>query len=1094
MTPERWREIESLLHDALDRPEPEREAFVRARCADDPDLADEVRSLLAVAAASSGFLESPAAGGVQALLADTPGSGGIEADPGELVGAKLGPYVLSRVIASGGMGTVYAARRDDDVYHKTVAVKVVRSLPEELDRGWQAERIARFTLERQVLGELDHPCIARLLDGGTTRDGQPYLVMEHVDGLPIDQYCDRAGLSIAGRVRLFIRVCDAVAEAHRRLILHRDIKPGNILVRADGTPKLLDFGLAKPLDPVHAARANTVDGRFMGTLAYAAPEQVAGTARQDTRSDLYALGLVLYRLVAGRHAYSTAGTMTEVLRRITDEPPPSPCALNPAVSADLGVVILKALSKEPGRRYQSVSEFVADLERTLVGDAVLARAESHWYLLRKTVRRYRGPIATVAALLLLAGAFGVVMAVQAATLARRSGELAAALRQSNIARGRTLVASGSVSAAERVLWAERLAPGGDPGDEAYWALWEAYAQRPCAQTRALPIHLGSRFQRNADGTRLLARGTDGGVVLVDAGSASIVLRFDAEPVGDGTLAFTHDFGRVLVGTGRGMLESFDAATGEKITSLAVFDGVPFTGVAPGPHGGVICSAAGEVALVDENSDDILRRFPVEGPGARRAVPSPDGGTLFVPCADGRILTFDASTGVPGPTFLERWTSTGAVSFTADGRTLIADTRGTEVALIDLATGAMRTLTGPAGWINTVRIERDAAGRDLVLASSFDKSAYAWDLASGKIIGVFPGHPAPVADACLTPDGRRVMTITGAVVREWEFEPGLCTSRLPTPAMALDLLLADGGETLVTGDGEGEHAVRVWDRSPWSMSRVLTGHTGPVSGVALDARSGVVYSASYDGTLRAWDPDGASRVLIPSAGPGHGLNSVALAPDGRTIAVGSESGELRLLSPEGLIVRTESLGIGPERIPSLEFSPDGSWLAVARVAPGEIVLFNLIDGRTRRFPAHSQTIRVVRFNPDRSMIASAGDDLRIRLWSMRNNEIGEPIREMQGHESDIFEIAFSPDGDRIASAGRGGVVKMWCVDTGVCLLTLRPHSEMVFTLAFSPDGRTLYTAGRDGGIVATDLTYYDAHIRGNEAYQRERLNADQPGRR
>ncbi|MBZ0171687.1 MAG: protein kinase, partial [Phycisphaerales bacterium] len=188
MTPERWRQIEGLLHTALGCPESEREELLRVRCADDAELADEVRSLLAVAEASRGFLESPAAGGVRALLAHD-GPTGVAADnPGAMVGTRLGPYRLDAVIASGGMGTVFTARRDDDVYQKTVAVKVVRSEAGDLDPEGHAERLLRFTIERQVLADLDHPCIARLLDGGTTPEGRPFLVMEYVDGVPIDAY------------------------------------------------------------------------------------------------------------------------------------------------------------------------------------------------------------------------------------------------------------------------------------------------------------------------------------------------------------------------------------------------------------------------------------------------------------------------------------------------------------------------------------------------------------------------------------------------------------------------------------------------------------------------------------------------------------------------------------------------------------------------------------------------------------------------------------------------------------------------------------------------------------------------------------------
>lgn len=1090
MTPERWQQIETLLHAALARPESERDAFVRSRCADDTGLAREVRSLLDIAAASSGFLEAPAAGGVRALLDDdaenTP-----DDDPGELVNARLGPYVIERVIASGGMGTVYAARRDDDVYHKTVAVKVVRTVPQDLDPGWQAERLARFTIERQVLAELDHPCIARMLDGGTTRDGRPFLVMEYVEGVPIDLYCDRAGLSIKGRVRLFIRVCEAAAEAHQRLILHRDIKPANILVRADGTPKLLDFGLAKPLDPLHGghARAQTQDGRFMGTLAYAAPEQIAdGGTHQDTRSDIYALGLVLYRLLSGEHAYSASGTMTEVLRRITEQTPSPPSRVNHAVSTDLDVVTLKALAKDPGRRYQSVGEFIADLERALAGDAVLARADSRWYLLSKTVRRYRGPIATAAALGLLVASFGVVMALQAVALAKRSDQLAGALRESNIARGRTLTATGSVSEAERVLWRERLAPGGDPGDEALWALWELYSQYPCLRTLELPAFTGTILRPTPDRSRLIVRGRgtgddEAGVLVLDARTAGVISSIHARPHTEEALSLSNNGRGILVGTEDGRLHVHDIDTGELTASFTVCES-PVLVVQPGPGETVVCTAGSSITIVDLDNPSEKSRIDTAGLNVRHALLLPDRRTVLAACGDGHIRSFNAVDGAVGRVDLEprRWSKFIAAS--DDGRYVAADTNGTDIALIDLEEDSIRFLTGARGWINSIRFGR-IDGRTALVAASFDKSAYLWEVEGGTLLRTFPGHESLITDADFGPDGRTITTVCNAVVREWEIKPGLCSARMPTPAPIFDVRFLPGEKKLVTTDSDERFAVRVWELGAPSPLRVLTGHTGPVANVAFDPRSGAIYSASYDGTLRVWDPDGESRVLARREGARSGLNALTISPDGTTIAIGTADGSVVLVSPGGEIRRSIRLGDDLERVPSLDFSPDGAWLAATKVAargPQEISLFSMRGRPDVAFLAHSQTIRVIRFSPTAPILATAGDDLSIRLWSMGEGEIGMPIRTLRGHESDIFDIAFSPDGSRIVSAGRRGVIKIWSAETGACLLTLRPHEDMVFALDFSADGRTLVSAGRDGGVVLTDLTYYDSHIKGNQRAQ------------
>jgi WD40 repeat protein len=1088
MNPDRWRQIESLLHEALERPPGTREGFIRGRCGADDELADEVRSLLEVAEISGGFLEAPARGGVRALLAPR------EALPAEdaqgMVGDRLGPYRIQSVIASGGMGTVYAARREDDVYRKTVAVKVVRAAPDELDPGWHAERVARFSIEREVLAELDHPCIARMLDGGTTADGRPFLVMEYVEGQAIDAYCDRARLPIRERVGLFLRVCGAVVEAHQRLILHRDIKPGNILVRADGTPKLLDFGLAKPLDPLHAGLASaTVDGRFMGTLAYAAPEQVAGDrTKQDTRSDLYALGLVLYRLLSGRHAYSTAGTVTEVLRRIAEEAPDPPSRFNPEVPRDLDVVTLKALAKEPARRYQSVGEFAADLERALAGDAVLARGDSRWYTLRKTVRRYRGPIVTAAALVALVGVFGVVMALQASTLARRSDQLAEALRQSNLARGRALIAAGSVAAAEAVLWPEHLDPVHDPDDEAYWALWELYSNRPCLRTLELPTATVSPLRPTPDGERLLIRGVSGGVFMLNARTGAEMLRIDTEPATEGTLVLTPAGDRVLIADGEGWLRVHDARTGLALASIPLGDDSLYS-LRPCAAGVVACLGLSAVYLVEWSGGRAPVRIDTAGLGVRAGVLSPDGSVFYAGCLDGRVIAFDARTGRPQRTLLgeRRWSLRLAVS--DDGRYLAADTAVTEIVVIDLEAGRERLLTGASGWITALAIGRDASGKGLILASSSDKSAYLWELETGTLLRSFPGHAMPIYDAAIAPGGASVLTISHAVLREWELAPGLCSVRLPTASPIFDMIIARDGLTVLAAEGEGEFAIRLLDLADGRELDAWTGHEGTVSGIARDERTGEVYSVSYDGTLRRWSAGGRGGVLVRRENDRRGINSLAVAPGSGMFAYGTMDGHLSIHAPGGELLRTMRSGGPFYRVPSLAFSPDGAWLAAGTTVAEEITLLGLDRQPDIRFSAHAQTIRVLRFHPTLPLLASAGDDMSIRFWSMKRDRIGEPLNHLRGHESDIFELAFSPDGALLASGARSGEIKLWSVRSGACLLTLRPHADMVFALAFSPDGRTLYSSGRDGGIVKTDLTYYQTHIRGNESVQRSRWERD-----
>ena len=432
MKSERWRRLDALVAAALERPAGERGRFLERECAGDQSLRLEAESLLAVDEEAEGFLEDAGAvGGVLGAAA---------------VGELLGPYRVEREIGSGGMGVVYLASRADDVYRGQVAIKLLRA------GVHSAALIRRFHGERQILASLDHPSIARLLDGGATADGRPYLVMEYIDGSPIDVYCDARRLSVRRRLELFRKVCAAVHYAHQNLVVHRDLKPSNILIAAGGTPRLLDFGIAKLLDPERFAltvEATTAGLRPM-TPRYASPEQVRGAP--ITTSDVYSLGVLLFELLTGRLPHRVEGLRPQQLERLLAgiEPPrPSsavlgdpgaahgaggeaataeelshrrdtrPAQLRRRLAGDLDHIVTKALRGEPAARYGSVEQLSEDLRRHLEGLPVLARQDAFGYQVRTFLRRYRWPVAAAGVILALVVSFAAAMASQAAKTARQ---------------------------------------------------------------------------------------------------------------------------------------------------------------------------------------------------------------------------------------------------------------------------------------------------------------------------------------------------------------------------------------------------------------------------------------------------------------------------------------------------------------------------------------------------------------------------------------------------------------------------------------------------------------------------------------------------
>jgi len=414
VTPEQWEKVKDVLAATLDLAPTERADYLDRRCNGDDQLRGEVVRLLEREhAAGSNFLRQTAL--AQAATAVLP-----EQD-NPWIGRRVGAYQIVEQIGQGGMGEVFRAARADGQYTKEVAIKLVRG-------GFDSAFIqGRFLNERQILASLDHPNIARLLDGGTTDGGIPYLVMELIEGERIDTYCDGQKLTVTERLELFRQVCAAVQFAHQRLVIHRDLKPSNILVTKEGVPKLLDFGIAKILDPGAARAESTLAGPM--TPEFASPEQIRG-APITTASDVYSLGVVLYQLLTGRSPYPGNTAQSHELARAICETEPrrpstaflaaphkakdsaeavselregSPAKLRRRLAGDIDSIALKALRKEPGLRYGSVEQFAEDIRRHLEGLPVTATKGSWSYHAVKFVRRHRAGVAATAVVCLALG-------------------------------------------------------------------------------------------------------------------------------------------------------------------------------------------------------------------------------------------------------------------------------------------------------------------------------------------------------------------------------------------------------------------------------------------------------------------------------------------------------------------------------------------------------------------------------------------------------------------------------------------------------------------------------------------------------------------
>jgi serine/threonine-protein kinase len=466
----RWTAVQTLFDAALDLPPAERDTFLRDACGDDSDLYREVASLLNIEVHSL----------LRGLALDAVDVSAVLSREGE----RVGPYRIEKEIGRGGMGAVFLAERADGAFEQTVALKLVK-------RGMDSDAVLRrFEQERQILARLQNPGIARLLDGGLATDGRPYFAMEVVEGEPITAYCDARALNVDDRLALFERVCDAVAYAHRNLVVHRDLKPSNILVTTDGEVKLLDFGIARLLEA--DGPGLTWSGLRPMTPEYAAPEQVRGQAI-TTATDVYALGALLYELLTGRRPHALVDRDLQSIEKAICEAEPerpslavgrtvsatagdgvhtvtpagvshargtTPDRLRRQLSGDLDTITLKALRKEPERRYGSADALAADLRRYRDGIPVKARRSTVGYRVRKYVMRHRaGVAATAAAVALLAAVIGFYTARLTAERDRAQLEATKAAEVAEFLQGIFEVSDPSVAKGETVTARELLDEG-----------------------------------------------------------------------------------------------------------------------------------------------------------------------------------------------------------------------------------------------------------------------------------------------------------------------------------------------------------------------------------------------------------------------------------------------------------------------------------------------------------------------------------------------------------------------------------------------------------------------------------------------------------
>jgi WD40 repeat protein/serine/threonine protein kinase len=985
-------------------------------------------------------------------------------------------YKVIRLHAAGGIGQVWLVH--DAELGRDVALKELRA-----ERAEDAAIVARFLREARITGRLQHPGIVpvyELVPGAPAEDGSgsepPFYTMRFVQGRTLtDAARAYHAQRVAGGARpfdqaallnAFVSVCNTVAYAHSRGVVHRDLKGQNVVLGDFGEVMVLDWGFAKVLDePEDAAsggRQSAVDagdgpdisgpvdhtlaGQVLGTPAYMAPEQAAGRPELiDCRTDVYGLGAILYEVLTGRPPFA-GDNCRELLKKVREQEPPPPETVCPGVPRSLAAVCRRALARDPAQRYQSAADVGRDVQRWLADEPVAAHREPVTARLRRWARRHK-PAVTALAVLLVTGLAALVVGtflVQREKSATNSVRARAAAEKATAeARARealeTRLYYHCIALAERELAAHNLSLATQllavcPEPLRGWE-WNLLQRRCHTDVLTLRGHTAevSAVAFSSDGRHLASASHDRTVRVWDVTTGDVVRTLTRHTDVVYGVAYSPDGTRLATASWDRTVRVWDAADGRELLTFRGHE-EPVNRVAFSPDGRRLASLdKGMLKVWDATTGAEIRAFPCVDPWFQYGLAySPDGRHVAVTMQRQGVIIWDVETGAQAQAFSGNASAVKNAAYSPDGRLL--------------ATGVGDIVRNDAGLVKV------------------------WEVATGREVLQLHGHTDPIYGVAFSPDGRRLVSASqDHTVKVWDPTSGQETLTIRGHTdMVRAVAFSPDGWRLASASADG--TVKIWDATPWAEekpgheNRTLTGAEAPLFSVAFNPDGRQVAAASDDETIRAWDTLTGEPLPGRPFSRGSPVFTAAYSPDGSRLATATSDGIVWLLNAtSGKAERAlHSNLIGP--VKSLAFSRDGKRLASA-AWNRTVWVWDLESGDVlHTLRGHEDAVVGVAFSRDGKRIASASHDKTVRVWDA---ESGKLLHRLAKHESRVFSVAFSPDGRLLASAGNDATIRLWDPATGALLGTLEGHASGVYAVAFSPDGRRLASASNDWTVKLWD---------------------------